>query len=129
MKTFITYLLVSLCTLCSLKAKAEGHILNYSPYTHSKENFSKKINPNNEKIIKTYKDITLDDLLTTTDPVEDESSQTDPDTFNNNAFFRLLSVIYILNLFVKGLRKNHYFYTKSIHISRCKYILHRVFRI
>lgn len=128
MRTFITYLFLALCFLCSTQAKADSYTfnshLNSTIYIRLQQNENAK----NDKINNSTKEIHLKDFLTTTDPVEDESSPTDH-IFNADTFLKLLSVIYILNLFVKGLRKNHYFYTKSIQLSSCKYILLRVIRI
>lgn len=125
MRTFINYLILALCFLCSNQAKADN---NTPHFYHIQSRLQQKETVKNEKIFNPYRDSHLKDLQTATDPVEDESSPTDS-AFDTDTFYKLLSVIYILNLFVKGLRKNHYFYTKSIKLSSCKYILLRVIRI
>ena len=42
---------------------------------------------------------------------------------------KLLSVVLVLTLLIKGLRKKHLFYNNTVKLSSCKYILLRTIRI
>ena len=133
MRTFITYLLSALFLLFFAETKV------LAGTQHSQENFTSQTVANDNthfyhagKVVETkFSPIShtfqVQELSPSIEQSEDDiqlSKQIDLETCA-----KLLSVVLVLTFLLKGLRKKHFFYNKTIKFSRCKYIMLRTIRI
>ena len=133
MRTFITYLLSALFLLFFAETKV------FAGTQHSQGNFTSHvvIQDNShfyqaEKVVESK--ISQTSHISQIQELNPSIEETDDDLqlskqFDIETCAKLLSVVLVLTLLIKGLRKKHLFYNNTVKLSSCKYILLRTIRI
>ncbi|SFM82892.1 hypothetical protein SAMN05421738_10328 [Algoriella xinjiangensis] len=133
MRTFITYLLSALFLLffaeTKVLASTQNSQVNFTSQTvlhdFSTTNHAEKCVES--KFTSTSLISQLQELSPSIEQSDDDIQLSDK--IDLDTCVKLLSIVLVLHLTLKGLRKKRFFYNKTIKFSSCKYILLRTIRI